>query len=145
MKLVGSLLAALGGLLLLLCAWYVVEATGFLLDSEPATGVVVEHEFTGGLNTGRQEVGPQGGSTVVTDMYAPIIEFQGPTGQTVRFKANWSEGSPPAIGSELGVRYRRDTPGDARVTGVASLYGAAAIVLLLGVVFGSAGVLIFRK
>ena len=145
MKLVGFLLAAVGGLILLLCAWYVVEATGFLLDSDPTTGVVVEHEFTGGLNTGRQEVGPQGGSTVVTDLYAPIVEFDGPTGHKIRFKANWSEGSPPPIGSEVGVRYRTDNPGEARITGLSALYGAAGILLLLGVTLGGAGVLIWRK
>jgi hypothetical protein len=145
MKVVGSLLALIGCLFLLLAGWYGVEATRFFLNSESANGEVVEHEFTGGLNTGIREVGIGEYGTKVTDMYAPVVMFSMPDGKEVRFRANWSEGEPPPIGTGVGVRYPRESPEKARITGVSSLYGGAGILLLIGGIFTGAGLLTLRK
>ena len=145
MKFVGFLLASVGSLVLLLGAWYVVEAVRFIAGTEATRGVVVEHKFTHGLNLGNREVGFNENQTQTTDMYAPIVEFETPRGEKVRFQANWSEGEPPPVGTELGVRFPDERPGDARVAGVSSLFGGAAIVLLLGAIIGGAGLLILRR
>lgn len=142
-KIVGFLLAIVGGLILLLGGWYAVEAVRFIGDTESTGGVVVEHEFTHGLNSGFREVG--GYQTQTTKMYAPIVEFETPQGDTVRFQANWSEGDPPPIGSEVGVRFPVERPHDARVAGISSLFGGAAIMLLIGTIFGGGGVLVLRR
>lgn len=144
MKKVAGVLLALAGLaVLLLGGWYAVEAARFIGETESTNGVIVEHKFTHGLNSGIRESG--GYQTRTTEMYAPIVEFESPVGEPVRFQANWSEGDPPAIGTEVGVRFRPERPSDARIAGVASLFGGAAIVLLIGTILGGAGVLIFRR
>ena len=143
MKIVGFLLAAIGGLILLLSGWYAVEATKFLANSESASGIVVEHKSTGGLNTGTREVGSY--KTKATSMYAPIEKFETAEGKEIRFQVNWSEGEPPAIGSPVGVRFPKGNPKDARIAGLASLYGGAGILLVIGVIFFGAGALVFRK
>lgn len=143
-KIAGFLLTLTGALILLLGAWYAAEAVRFIGETESTTGVVVEHEFTHGLNSGFREVGSRG-ATQTTAMYAPIVEFDGAQGETVRFQANWSEGDPPEIGSEVGVRYRGERPSDARIAGIGSLFGASAIVVLIGSVFTGAGILMVRR
>lgn len=77
-------------------------------------------------------------------MYAPIVRFVGPDGTEVRFQASWSEGEPPPIGTEVGVRFPKENPGAARIAGVASLHGGAGILLLLGGLFLAAGWLMIR-
>lgn len=144
MKIVGFLLVACGGLLLLLAGWYAWEATSFFVGSESARGEIVEHKFTGGLNTNRREVGSSN-ATVVVDMYAPIVRFETPGGTEFTFQAGWSESEPPPIGTEVGVRYPERAPQDARVAGIASLYGGGAIVFVIGAVFAAAGGLVVRK
>ena len=77
-------------------------------------------------------------------MYAPVVSFETPNGNEIRFQASWSEGEPAAIGTEVGVRFPRDDPHDARVAGLASLYGGAGILLLLGAIFLGAAWLVIR-
>lgn len=142
-KAAGWMIFLVGTLILILSAWYAFEATRFLGGTEPTMGEVVDHEFTGGLNTGYREVGSH--QTKVTAMYAPIVEFQTTTGSTVRFRANWSEGDPPPVGSSVSVRYPTQYPENARISGISSLFGGAAILFLLGVIFAGAGILILWK
>lgn len=145
MKLVGALLATVGGLILLLALWYAVEASRFIINSESATGVIVEHEFTSGLITSRGEVGSAGRTAQVTDMYAPVVRFETSDGGEIRFKANWSEGEPPTIGTEVGVRYPTQSPEDARIAGISSLYGGAGVLLVIGGIFLGAGIFVLRR
>lgn len=139
----GGLLALAGLLVLLVGGLYAAEALRFIGNTEAARGVVVEHKFTHGLNTGTRKVGSHQTKTI--DMYAPIVEFESANGRSVRFQAHWSEGSPPPIGTELGVRYRAERPEDARVGGWISLFGGAAIVGVIGLVFVGAGALMLRR
>jgi len=143
MKTAGILLAAIGGLILLLSGWYAVEAFKFFANSESTSGVVVEHKFTGGLNTGMREVGSY--QTKTNPMYAPVVKFATAEGKEIKFQANWSEGAPPAIGSWVAVRFPQENPEDARIAGIASLYGGAGILLVIGGIFFGAGVLVLRK
>ncbi len=143
MKAVGVLLSLVGLLIVLLGFWYAVEAYRFVAGSEAASGIIVEHRFTGGLISNRRELG-SGHQTQVVDMYAPVVSFTGPDGNEVRFEANWSEGEPPPIGTEVGVRFPRTDPQAARIAGLASLYGGAGILLLLGGIFLGAGWLVIR-
>ena len=133
--LVGILIFAGGG-------WYAFEATRFLIDTETTSGEIVDHEFMGGSSAGFREVGSR--QTQVTNMYAPIVTFRTPTGIDVRFRANWSEGEPPAIGTPVKVRYPPQSPYNARISGLSSLYGGAFILFLIGAVFAGAGALILR-
>lgn len=144
MKTLGILLALPGALILLLGIWYVVEASRFIAGSATASGIIVEHRFTGGLNTGRKEVGTGARKTQTVDMYAPVVSFEGPDGKEVRFQANWNEGAPPPIGTEVSVRFPENNPDAARIAGWSSLYGGAGILLLLGGVFLGAAWLAVR-
>lgn len=139
----GGLLSLTGLLVLALGGLYAVEALRFIGDTQATRGVVVEHKFTHGLNTGTRKVGSH--QTKVIKMYAPIVEFEAPGGRSVKFQASWSEGDPPPIGTELGVRYRIERPEDARVSGLISLFGGAAIVGLIGLVFAGSGWLVLRR
>lgn len=142
-KAAGWMIVFAGTLILALGVWYVFEATLFLSRTDSAMGEVVEHKFTGGLSNGFREVGSY--QTKVTPMYAPIVSFQTSTGVNVRFQANWSEGEPPPVGSPVSVRYPAKNPEKARISGISSLFGGAAIIVLIGTVFAGAGVLIVRK
>jgi hypothetical protein len=134
-----------GGLILLLGGWYVVEGVCFIAGTETASGVVVEHKFTHSLDKRHRAVETAGYQTKTTDMYAPVVEFESPRGRKIRFQPNWSEGEPLPVGTEVGVRFADQNPEDARVAGVSPLFGGAAIVLLLGGLIGSAGLLSIRK
>lgn len=120
------MIVLVGTLILALSAWYSFEATRFLIGTEPAMGEVVDHKFTGGLSTGFREFGSY--KTQVTDMYAPIVEFQTSAGDNVRFQANWSEGDPPPVGSSVKVRYPERHPENARISGASSLFGGSGIL-----------------
>lgn len=142
-KVAGWMIVLVGTLILALSAWYAYEAIRFLSGTESAMGEIVDHEFTGGLNTGSREVGSY--QTQVIAMYAPIVAFQTSMGVNVRFKANWSEGDPPPVGSSVPVRYQAQNPENARISGTSSLFGGAAILFLIGAIFAGAGILILRK
>jgi len=142
-KLMGVLIGLVGVLILAGSAWYAYEATSYLSKTLSTTGEIVDHKFTGGLNSGFREVGST--ATQTTPMYAPIVAFRSGSGVEVQFQANWSEGDPPAIGTTVPVRYLEDLPQDARIGGFASLYGGAAILFLIGAVLAGAGGLILRQ
>ena len=142
-KAAGLMMLLAGTLILALSIWYTFEAIRFISGTESAKGEVVEHKFTGGLNTGSREVGSYKTKTIA--MYAPIVSFKTSTGNAVRFQANWSEGDPPPIGSTVPVRYQAQNPKNARISGITSLFGGAGILLLIGFIFAGAGVLILRK
>lgn len=144
MKAAGWLLIVVGLPILLFGVWYATEMASFMSSTESTTGLVVEHKFSHGLNTGRREVGT-GGGTQTTAMFSPVVEFQSADGRVVRFQADWSEGEPPAVGSEIEVLYKSEWPQDARIGGFFNLFGGALIVLLLGAVFSGCGVLIIRR
>ncbi|MDO3387534.1 hypothetical protein QWI17_16955 [Gilvimarinus sp. SDUM040013] len=97
-KLAGFLLFLVGMLILAGGVWYTYEAVRFIATTESTTGKIVEHEYTGGSNAGFRDVD---GTSQTTDMYAPIVEFRTPADTNVRFRANWSEGDPPAIGTTV--------------------------------------------
>ena len=143
MKAAGWLMVTMGCLVLLFGAWYAFETVSFVRSTESTSGVVVEHEFSHGLNSGYREVGSR--ATQTTAMFSPIVEFVNADGGTTRFRANWSEGDPPAVGSEVEVRYNPEWPEDARIGGFFNLFGGALIFLLLGAVFSAGGVLAIRR
>lgn len=142
-KTAGWLMVLVGTLILALSTWYALEAIRFISVTESTVGEIIDHKFTGGLNTGTREVGSY--QTKTTAMYAPIVSFKTSTGATVRFQANWSEGDPPPVGSTVSVRYPVQNPQKGRISGITSLFGGAAILLLIGAVFAGAGILILRK
>ena len=141
-KLIGVLIGLVGVLILVGSAWYAYEATGFVLKTELSTGEVMDHKFTGRVSTDGQQMGST--ATRTTPMYAPVVAFRTDSGIAIEFQANWSEGDPPAIGTNVPVRYPRQYPEDARIAGFASLYGGAVILFVIGAVFAGAGGLILR-
>jgi hypothetical protein len=142
-KIAETLLSLVGLLLLLLAGLYGAEALRFMSQTETAMGHVVEHKPTAGLNSSYRDVDSYARETIA--MYAPIVEFTTASGESIRFQASWSEGDPPAIGTDLQVRYRPEQPADARVAGLSSLFGSTAIVLILALAFGGAGIMMLRR
>ncbi len=117
------------GLAMLVGAYFLFTGTqNFLKTAVSAQGTVVE------LHRSRSSD---------SDTYAPVVEFQASDGSTVEFTSSTSS-NPPSYsrGETVEVLYQEASPNDAKIKGFFSLWGAALIVGIMGLVFFLIGFLI---
>jgi hypothetical protein len=119
---VAKIIILLVGSALLLGAWFVYDSTReFLATAVTAQGVVTDLQLSRSSDS---------------NTYNPVFEFQTPDGKI--YEVLSSAGSNPpsyARGEQVEVFYQADDPYDAKINGFFTLWGAAAIVGGLGVIF----------
>ncbi|MER7519112.1 DUF3592 domain-containing protein [Streptomyces sp. NPDC126499] len=106
-------------------------SVSYVANGERASGTVVALEWQGGHAGGSRKT--RSGNEPVAH---PVVEFTPAGGTPTRFR-EFTGSNPPAyeVGERVEVRYRADSPEDARIEGFATMW-------LLPLVFGGIGLLI---
>ncbi|MFF5970058.1 DUF3592 domain-containing protein [Streptomyces sp. NPDC012769] len=106
-------------------------SVSYVVNGERASGTVVALEWEGG-HTGGSRKSRSGNEPVAH----AVVEFTPTGGAPTRFR-EFTGSNPPAyeVGERVDVRYRADSPEDARIEGFATLW-------LLPVIFGGIGLVI---
>ncbi|QIP17430.1 DUF3592 domain-containing protein [Spirosoma aureum] len=105
----------------------------WLSDTDKATGRVI------GLDK-RQSVDRFNDRDSYSTAYYPVVQFSGPSGQSITFRSSVGSSSPDyQIGESVSVLYDRQNPDSARVDAFMSIWLVPLVLGVLGIVFMIAG------
>jgi hypothetical protein len=118
LKIVKYVFTIVGILVLAISAYLFQDTRSFVRDGAHATGTVIDLLRT------------------INGTYAPRVRFETPDERVIEFTSSTSA-NPPAYQQEeqVEVIYPADRPGDARISGFMTLWGASLITGILGGVF----------
>lgn len=128
-KWIGAGLGLVGLLLLVFSVVIYFMQRKFLDGARKAKGKIVDS---------KRSTGSDG-----DDMYAPVVEFTDPAGQTVRFTHSVSTSSEPTLGEEVPVVFRPENPQEASIRSFFGIWGSAFILGMMALVFFGVGVSLF--
>ena len=129
---VGGIVFMLIGACFAAFSWYLYKGDrAFMKQSAPATGIVIRSEYVRSERSG--------------GAYYAIIAFQLAGGKKQEFRSEPGTGRPIyKDGEQVEIRYEKQTPANAKITGFWELWGLTAILGGFGLLFIGAGLLIMR-
>ncbi len=127
-----KLFATAGVVLLAAAVWVAQSERSFVERSETVSGVVIANVLTRSTS--------HNGGTSYRYYYHPRVRFQTDTGADVQFVSG-AGADPPSyhVNDTVTVLYDPQNPSNASIKGFFSLWGAAFVLMILGVAFSLFG------
>jgi hypothetical protein len=132
-QLFGLFFKGVGLLLAVIALVQVISTWIYMGGAQTTEGTVVDHERVQNQIAFMQDTGY---------LYYPIVEFPGPSGETVTFVSPSGRSSKQfEEGDAVSVLYAADAPGDARIDSFRGVWGKSLVFGGLAVIFFLIGLL----